>query len=121
MVESVLKDVERLETLIEEHDVVFLLMDTRESRWLPTLIAAEKQKLVINAALGFDTYLVQRHGVRSNGKSDSGNDEAAQGPSTSQGAISQKLGNLPAELLGCYFCNDVVAPGNVSKFAAFCL
>ncbi|MEQ2202585.1 Autophagy protein 7, partial [Xenoophorus captivus] len=38
------KDVEQLEKLISEHDVVFLLMDTRESRWLPTVIAASKRR-----------------------------------------------------------------------------
>lgn len=39
------KDVVQLEKLISEHDVVFLLMDTRESRWLPTVIAASKRKV----------------------------------------------------------------------------
>lgn len=39
------KDVEQLEKLISEHDVIFLLMDTRESRWLPTVIAASKRKV----------------------------------------------------------------------------
>ena len=39
------RDVEHLETLISQHDVVFLLMDTRESRWLPTVIAASKRKV----------------------------------------------------------------------------
>lgn len=39
------KDVEQLEKLISQHDVVFLLMDTRESRWLPTVIAASKRKV----------------------------------------------------------------------------
>lgn len=38
-------DVQQLEQLIESHDVVFLLMDTRESRWLPTVIAASKRKV----------------------------------------------------------------------------
>lgn len=39
------RDVEQLEKLIAEHDVVFLLMDTRESRWLPTVIAGSRRKV----------------------------------------------------------------------------
>lgn len=39
------QDVEQLEKLISEHDVVFLLMDTRESHWLPTVIAASQRKV----------------------------------------------------------------------------
>jgi ubiquitin-like modifier-activating enzyme ATG7 len=40
-------DVAKLEKLIDEHDVMFLLMDSRESRWLPTVIGAAKGKASI--------------------------------------------------------------------------
>ena len=81
--ESTREQYHTLMALIDSHDVVFLGTDTRESRWLPTLICAAKDKIVLNTALGFDSYLVMRHGS----------------PMTSQ-------------RLGCYFCNDVVAPEN---------
>ncbi|EKG04087.1 ubiquitin activating E1 enzyme, putative [Trypanosoma cruzi] len=82
---DVIAEVERLDTLIQEHDVVFLLTDSRESRWLPTLMATTHNKPLINAALGFDTYVVMRHGL-----------EPKEGSGGSR--------------LGCYFCSDVVAP-----------
>ncbi|KAF9942943.1 Autophagy protein 7 [Mortierella alpina] len=87
--ESAQKDVAKLEELFEQHDAVFLLMDSRESRWLPTLLGARMKKIVINAALGFDTFLVMRHGV---GQDHEHHAVACSTP------------------LGCYFCNDVVAP-----------
>lgn len=81
---------EQLGKLIDEHDAIFLLMDTRESRWLPTVMGKAKGKIVLNAALGFDTFVVMRHGLKPTGD---GKGE---------------------EELGCYFCNDVVAPADVS-------
>jgi hypothetical protein len=37
--------VAKLEQLIAEHDVVFLLLDSREARWLPTVIATAQSKV----------------------------------------------------------------------------
>lgn len=45
--EQTKKDVSLLEKLIDEHDTVFLLMDSRESRWLPTVLGAAKGKVVL--------------------------------------------------------------------------
>lgn len=89
-VEQTKADVATLEALFDSHDAVFLLMDSRESRWLPTVLGAAKGKIVLNAALGFDTFLVMRHGAR-----------AREAKTTGQ-------------RLGCYYCNDIVAPADVS-------
>lgn len=93
--EKVLNDCRRLCDLIQSHDAVFLLTDTRESRWLPTLLCANANKVTITAALGFDSFLVMRHG----GGPLSTNDE--------QLSLEQQDSKTR---LGCYFCNDVVAP-----------
>uniref|UniRef100_A0A8C1SU81 Ubiquitin-like modifier-activating enzyme ATG7 n=1 Tax=Cyprinus carpio TaxID=7962 RepID=A0A8C1SU81_CYPCA len=106
------QDVEQLEKLISEHDVVFLLMDTRESRWLPTVIAASQRKLIVNAALGFDTFVVMRHGLKKPKESQS---EESSPMSASSSSSSSLFSNIPGHRLGCYFCNDVVAPGDSTR------
>ncbi|XP_050058926.1 ubiquitin-like modifier-activating enzyme ATG7 isoform X2 [Aphis gossypii] len=83
------KNVDLLSKLIEDNDVIFLLTDSRESRWLPTMLSTLHNKLAITAALGFESYLVLRHGVE------------VQDVSSGE------------KKLGCYFCNDVTAPGNI--------
>ncbi|GIY99829.1 ubiquitin-like modifier-activating enzyme ATG7 [Caerostris extrusa] len=97
MLDQVSSDVKQIEELIDSHDVIFLLTDTRESRWLPTMLGAYKEKIVMNAALGYDTFLVMRHGFRESDHKGSGD------PLSTLNDGSE---------LGCYFCNDVVAPGN---------
>ncbi|CAH0758125.1 unnamed protein product [Diatraea saccharalis] len=98
--DETIKNIKLITDSIKEHDVVFLLLDTREARWLPTLIASYYGKITINAALGFDSYLVMRHGISN---------------STVIGETSHENVFISGEQLGCYFCNDVTAPGNSSK------
>ncbi|XP_072938505.1 ubiquitin-like modifier-activating enzyme ATG7 [Epargyreus clarus] len=100
MKDEILANIRTLSKAISEHDVVFLLLDSREARWMPTLIAAQQKKIVINAALGFDSYLVMRHGI-------------GLVPLDEPGAVSRAY--VPGGQLGCYFCNDVTAPGNSQK------
>ena len=45
--DAVEKDVTTLFEAIDEHDVVFLLTDTRESRWLPTMYCAYRGKVIL--------------------------------------------------------------------------
>ncbi|XP_060095859.1 ubiquitin-like modifier-activating enzyme ATG7 [Heteronotia binoei] len=113
--EQARRDVAQLENLIEMHDIIFLLMDTRESRWLPAVIAASKRKLVINAALGFDTFVVMRHGLKKPKHQEVG-DSPCNNPAGSADLLGSSLfSNIPGYKLGCYFCNDVVAPGDSTR------
>lgn len=95
-VPRVREDAKRLEDLIVEHDAIFLLSDSRECRWLPTLLGALYKKLVITVGLGFDSYVVIRHGV----PHDDGCGCDCAG----------KDGDEDPTRLGCYFCSDVIAP-----------
>jgi ubiquitin-like modifier-activating enzyme ATG7 len=131
---KVKKEYDKLKSLIESHDAVFLLMDTRESRWLPTVMAKAAGKIAINTALGFDTFVVMRHGLKEPPHSGEGKviehpedtssplRAAASDPVEPGGVVrSEALVAGPkqddGEELGCYFCSDVVAPADSLKSA----
>jgi ubiquitin-like modifier-activating enzyme ATG7 len=58
-------------------------------------MASAYNKLLINAALGLDSWLVMRHGAGA--------------------AASANMENTNCVRHGCYFCSDVVAPENSTK------
>ncbi|CAM8991459.1 unnamed protein product [Rhodiola kirilowii] len=106
---SMLDDCRHLNDLINKHDAVFLLTDTRESRWLPTLLCANANKITITAALGFDSFLVMRHGAGPLNaiKKVDADPMSSLSADLSKTSVTDEAG---AHRLGCYFCNDVVAP-----------
>lgn len=62
-------------------------------------------KLLINTALGFDTYLVMRHGQT----------QPAQKTQSEPPSCPAPAPESADSRLGCYFCNDIVAAGNSQK------
>ena len=103
-VEETRASVRLLEELVLSHDAVFLLMDTRESRWLPTLLCAAHSKLCVNAALGFDTFMIMRHAYF-----------PPTGTPKQEPLPQSNTDQIPGNNLGCYFCSDVVAPTNSTR------
>jgi len=90
---KVIETLDTLEKLVDEHDVLFLLTDNRESRWLPTVLANKYNKICITVGLGFDSYVIVRQGISA--------------------AIHKQ--EVHGERLGCYFCNDILSPHNSMK------
>jgi ubiquitin-like modifier-activating enzyme ATG7 len=103
--DAVREDFDKLRAVIEGSDVVFLLTETRESRWLPTVMALASDTPLVNAALGLETWLVMRHGPPAAARSDGGQDNDD----------DDNDYNDDDSRLGCYFCVDVVAPEDSTR------
>jgi len=121
--------VAELDALVQRNDVVMLLTDTREARWLPALLCAAHAKICITAALGFDSYVVMRHGGPPPSAEEEAEEEnAGEEEETEEGEgadederrrrrrrrdrrAKEKRNNR----LGCYFCSDVVAPTDSTR------
>jgi hypothetical protein len=87
------EDVETLSRLVQACDVMFLVTDSRESRWLPAILGRWHHKTVVTVALGFDDFLVNLNRYDSAGST---NDD-------------DMVGNYG----GCYFCSDPTSlPGD---------
>ena len=118
--------VAELDALVRASDVVMLLTDTREARWLPALLCAAHAKICITAALGFDSYVVIRHGgppregegreqeegEKVEGEEGEGDDEESRRQRRQR---RHRDRNRRRKRLGCYFCSDVVAPTDSTR------
>lgn len=62
-----------------------MLTDSRESRWFPTLLSNKYSKICLAVALGFDSFLIIRHGI----------------------SVRSYNPEIHGERLACYFCNDI--------------
>lgn len=72
-------------------------------------------QITIAAALGFDSFVVMRHGAGPLTKIQDSQAETLTNLSTEMEHISLTKRN-EEQRLGCYFCNDVVAPIDVIFF-----
>ena len=88
--DEIAENIDKFDRLVAQHDAVFLLTDSREARWLPTMVATRHNKIAINSALGFDNYVAMRHG--STAKHPNNNNRVS-----------------------CYFCQDITEPTDTLK------
>ena len=107
--------VSTLEQLVLQHDCIFSLLDSREGRWLPTVLCRRYGKMMITGALGFESYLIMHHGTY--GTYSPLAAAGAAGPAAASPACSGGLRNAngSSSSSGCYFCSDIVGTRNSQR------
>ena len=111
-------DVATLDGLVRGHDVVLLLTDTRESRWLPTVMAAAHRVPAMAVGLGFDSCVVVRHGLPPPPQP-LPLPRAAEDTAAPQPQPQPPQPSPPSPRLSCYFCaGGVAGVGDSRRHAA---
>lgn len=64
MLEKEFENLQKLEELIKEYDVVFNVLDSREARYFPTVFSGIYNKVCISVGLGYDNFVIVKHGYR---------------------------------------------------------
>lgn len=108
MERGVEEKVSRLCDLVDTHDVVFLLTDSRESRWLPSLLCCIARKLCINIALGGDSFLIQRYGLDTEVYAKEGLKQFKSLHTLLSGECTVEEDAMKRD--SCYFCSDILSP-----------
>jgi ubiquitin-like modifier-activating enzyme ATG7 len=64
MIDEEFQNLQKLEELVSSHDIIFNILDTREARYFPTLFSSIYNKLCISVGLGYDNFVIVKHGYR---------------------------------------------------------
>lgn len=98
-IESTYKDLLKVEELIKEHDILLNCFDSREARYFPSLLGALYNKLCLSIGIGYDSFVIVRHGKYGDGFYD----KIREG-----GKADEK----DKENVGCFFCSDYLPPSD---------
>ncbi len=100
------KDLQVIEEEIKNHDVLLNCFDSREARYFPSLIGALHNKLVLSIGIGYDSFVIVRHGKY--GEDFGENLEKCLKDPTQE----DYLKDLNKNDIGCFFCSDYLPPND---------
>ena len=98
-IESTFADLLKVEELIKNHDILLNCFDSREARYFPSLIGALYNKLCLSIGIGYDSFVIVRHGKY--------------GPNFYKNIKEGKITDeKEKENIGCFFCSDYLPPSD---------